>query len=344
LPDTDPREAARSVRLRYVRDDAPGISRRGAGTGFSYHRDDGSRVDDVETLERIRKLAIPPAWQQVWICAHPNGHLQATGRDARGRKQYRYHTRWREVRDADKYDRMVDFGRALPTIRERVDADLRLSGIPRERALAAVVQLLEQSLIRIGNEAYARDNGSYGLTTLRSRHVEVGSTALRFRFVGKSGKRHTVTLRNRRLAALVRRMRELPGQVLFKYLDDDGETVAITSADVNEYLQESSGSEFTAKDFRTWAGTLNAASQLPAELDDCDLNEVVRNVAERLGNTVAVCRKCYIHPAVIAAFTDADELARWHEVRSGRRDGKWLERDEAALIEFLDAIGRGKAG
>lgn len=335
MPELDPQAAARSVRLRYVNDNSAGLTRRGAGTGFSYHRDDGSRVDDVETLERIRKLAIPPAWQQVWICAHPNGHLQATGRDARGRKQYRYHARWREVRDADKYDRMVDFGRALPTIREAVDKDLNRTGLPRERALAAVVQLLESTLIRIGNEAYARDNGSYGLTTMLNRHVRIDRGHLRFRFLGKSGRRHTVTLRNRKLAALVRRMRELPGQELFQYIGDDGEPVPISSADVNSYLQSICGNEFTAKDFRTWAGTLHAARQLPVEGGDASLTEAIAVVAERLGNTVAVCRKCYIHPAVIAAFSDAEQLERWHAARTRHRDGKWLERDEAALVDFL---------
>jgi DNA topoisomerase-1 len=254
----DPEATAEEAGLRYVNDAMPGIRRRRAGRGFTYAGTDGRRLTDRRVLARIRALAIPPAWTDVWICPIARGHLQATGRDARGRKQYRYHARWREVRDEAKYGRMVAFGQALPRIRRRVEADLALPGLPRERVLAAVVRLLEKTAVRVGNEEYARENRSFGLTTLRNRHAEVGTSRIRFRFRGKGGKETEVELNDRRLARIVARCQELPGQALFTYLDEDGEPRTVDSADVNEYLREISGEEFTAKDFRTWAGTVLA--------------------------------------------------------------------------------------
>jgi DNA topoisomerase-1 len=339
-----PADAARAGGLRHVRDDRPGITRLRAGKGFRYLQPTGDSVEDEETLERIRRLAIPPAWTEVWICPSSAGHLQATGRDARGRKQYRYHARWREVRDETKYGRMREFGLALPRIRAQVDRDLARPGIPRERALATIVHLLEESLIRIGSPEYARDNDSYGLTTLTNRHVQVTGNAVRFRFRGKSGKAHAVTVRNRRLAALVRRIRELPGQELFQYLDADGTPVPITSADVNAYLREVTGQEFSAKDFRTWAGSLLAAKELPmpdaateAAVPRSLQVAAVAAVAERLGNTPAVCRKCYIHPAVLEAFEQPARLAAWHALRKKSRARKGLASEEVALLQFLEA-------
>jgi DNA topoisomerase-1 len=339
-PFIPPEEAARAGGLRHVSDDRPGIRRIAAGGGSRYEAPDGTAVTDERTLERIRALAIPPAWTDVWICTSPMGHLQATGRDARGRKQYRYHPRWREVRDETKYGRLREFAGALPRIRERVEEDLARPGIPRERALATVVQLLEHSLIRIGSPEYARENNSYGLTTLTRRHVKVNGTAVHFRFRGKSGKSHAVTVRNRRLAGIVKRMRALPGQELFQYIDESGEAVPVTSADVNEYLREASGQEFSAKDFRTWAGTVLAAQQLPEPGAAAKAAEVaaVTAVSARLGNTVAVCRKCYIHPAVLGAFTDAGALTQWHEVASRARARKRLGAVEAAVLRFLEAV------
>jgi len=289
----------------------PGITRRRAGNGWVYLDPKGRQVTDPETLARIKSLVIPPAWTDVWICPRANGHIQATGRDARGRKQYRYHPRWTEVRDGTKYDRMIAFGLALPRLRARVAADLRRPGLPREKVLAAVVRLLEVTLIRVGNDEYARSNHSFGLTTLRDEHALIRGATVRFRFGGKGGVRHDVALTDRRLARIVRRCRELPGQELFQYLDDEGHVRDVTSTDVNEYLREATGTDFTAKDFRTWAGTVLAAHTLLA-LDAGDsprgskrrLAQAVAAVAERLGNTKAVCRKCYIHPAVLDAYLD----------------------------------------
>src|SRR5436190_1573116 len=260
----EPQEAARAAGLRYVSDALPGIRRKQAGRGFTYVGPDGDRISDRASLARIKSLAVPPAWTDVWICPDPRGHIQATGRDARGRKQYRYHARWRAVRDETKYDRMIAFGEALPRIRRRTEMDLRRPGLPREKVLAAVVRLLEVTRIRVGNEEYARTNRSYGLTTLLDRHVTVAGPTLRFSFRGKSGVRHQVDLTDRRLAAIVKRCRDLPGQELFQYVDDDGRQHTIDSADVNDYLRQLSGADFTAKDFRTWAGTVLAARALRA--------------------------------------------------------------------------------
>jgi DNA topoisomerase-1 len=297
--------------LRYVQDRSPGIRRRRAGAGFQYIGVDGRRITDDETLARIKGLAIPPAWRDVWICPIAHGHLQASGRDARGRKQYRYHARWRIARDDTKYTRLIPFAEALPRIRARVADDLARPGLPREKVLAAVVRLLETTFIRVGNEEYARTNGSFGLTTMRSRHVDIEGATLSFEFRGKSGRLHRVDVNDRRIAAIVRRCQELPGQELFQYLDEGGERRVIDSGDVNDYLREITGEDFTAKDFRTWAGTALAtmallttgvfSSQREAKRQ---VVKVVARVAEDLGNTPAVCRKGYIHPAVIETFLE----------------------------------------
>ena len=342
----DPEASAEEAGLRYVSDAMPGIRRRRAGRGFSYTGVDGKRLTDRRVLARIRSLAIPPAWTDVWICPIARGHLQATGRDARGRKQYRYHPRWRTVRDEVKYERMIAFGQALPRIRRRVEEDLALPGLPRERVLAAVVRLLEKTGVRVGNEEYARENRSFGLTTLRNHHADVGSRRIRFRFRGKGGKEHEVELSDRRLARIVARCQELPGQALFTYLDDDGQQRTVDSADVNDYLREVSGEEFTAKDFRTWSGTVLAAWAL-AELQEFDSEaqakknvvRAVEAVAERLGNTPAVSRASYVHPSVIDAYLDGDVVReareRAEEELSGSLDE--LPAEEAAVLALLRA-------
>ena len=307
----DPVESAKEAGLRYVHDGMPGFRRRRAGRSFSYIGTDGRPIRDPSELRRIRSLAIPPAWTDVWIAPDARGHVQATGRDARGRKQYRYHPKWRSVRDEAKYGRMIAFGKALPQIRERTARDLSLPGLPREKVLATVVQLLEKTLIRVGNEEYARENRSFGLTTMRTRHVEVDRSRVQFTFLGKSGKEHSVDIADRRLAAVVRRCQELPGQELFQYVDDDGERRTVDSGDVNEYLREITGSDFTAKDFRTWAGTRLAAMALQEfEAFDSEAQakrnvvDAIERVAEKLGNTAAICRRCYVHPAVVDAYMD----------------------------------------
>jgi DNA topoisomerase I len=303
--------SAQAAGLRYVTDRQPGIRREREGDGFRYIDTAGRTIDDPRAIARIAALAIPPAWTEVWICPDRRGHVQATGRDAKGRKQYRYHPRWRAVRDANKFDRLLAFGEALPTIRERTDRDLALRGIPKEKVLATVVQLLEVTRMRVGNTEYARQNQHFGLTTLRTRHVEVDGTTLKFHFVGKSGKEHTIGVRDRRLARVVRHCQELPGHELFQYVDDEGQRHSVESADVNAYLREISGQDFTAKDFRTWAGTVLAARALRAgEAPDSkaqakkNVLRAIASVAETLGNTPTVCRQCYIHPAVIDAYMD----------------------------------------
>ena len=327
----DPVRAAADAGLRWIADDVPGIRRIRAGKGFRYVDAHGKRVRDAETLSRIRALAVPPAWRDVWICPSPTGHMQATGRDARGRKQYRYHPRWRAARDETKYDKMLFFGLALPKIRARVDEDLGRPGLPREKILATVVRLLETTLIRVGNEEYARANDSYGLTTLRAHHVDVDGAELRFEFRGKSGVRRRVSLRDRRLARIIRRCQDLPGHELFQYLDDDGERRTVDSQDVNDYLRAISNQDFTAKDFRTWNGTVLAATALRAAARSGaapSKRAVVRcieEVAARLGNTKAVCRKCYVHPKVIDAFLDGSldsALGRSDDPEAGVL--KWL--------------------
>lgn len=300
--------SAAAAGLRYVSDAAPGIARQRAGTTFRYYAPDGKAIRDRDTLARIRSLAVPPAWSEVWICPRADGHLQATGRDARRRKQYRYHGRWCEVRDETKYGRMVAFAKALPRIRRRVRHDLALPGLPRDKVLATVVRLLETTRMRVGNEEYARANDSFGLTTLRVRQVRVQGSTMSFRFRGKSGVRHQFALNDRKLAATVRRMRDLPGYELFQYVDEQGETRAVDSADVNAYLKSIAGEELTSKDFRTWAGTVLAAQALHELGENC-LSQAIERVARQLGNTKAVCRKCYIHPAVIDAYMEG-RLAR----------------------------------
>jgi DNA topoisomerase I len=303
----EPQGAAKAAGLRYVSDAEPGISRQRTRAAFRYLSPAGKGVRDPETLARIRRLAIPPAWEGVWICPRDDGHLQATGRDARGRKQYRYHPRWREVRDETKYGRMLAFAKALPRIRRRVSQDLALPGLPRDKVLAAVVRLLETTRIRVGNEEYMRANDSFGLTTLRTRQVRVNGSTMSFNFRGKSGVQHSVALSDPKLAAIVRRMRDLPGYELFQYVDEAGETRAVDSADVNEYLKSIAGEDFTSKDFRTWAGTVLAAQALHAlepPAGKQKLTQAIEAVARQLGNTKAVCRKCYIHPAVIDSYLD----------------------------------------
>jgi DNA topoisomerase-1 len=333
----DPVLAARAAGLRYVTDARPGIRRKRAGKGFVYVGPDGSSVRDEAELQRIRALAVPPAWTDVWICVDPRGHIQATGRDARRRKQYRYHARWREVRDETKYGRMVAFGQVLPEVRRRVSADLRKDGLPRAKVLAAVVRLLETTLIRVGNEEYAKENRSYGLTTLRDRHVKVRGNLLRFEFVGKGGQRRRVDLRDAKLARLVKRCQDLPGQELFQYVDDDGEVRDVGSEDVNDYVREITGQEFTAKDFRTWAGTVMAALALALEPFGSqrqakkNVVSAIEQVADRVGNTPAVCRKCYVHPQVIDAYLDGTPILI---DRSAKRS-RGLSGEERAVLRFL---------
>jgi DNA topoisomerase-1 len=338
--------AARAAGLRYVSDEKPGYSRRKTGKSFAYYDVNGELIRDRETLERIRSLVIPPAWTDVWICPLDNGHIQATGKDSKGRKQYRYHPRWRAVRDENKYGRLLAFGRALPAIRKRVDADLARHGLHREKVLAAVVRLLETTLIRVGNEEYARVNRSFGLTTMRDRHVDVAPSkgSVRFKFRGKSGVYHTIDLHDARLARIVKRCRDLPGQELFQYLDETGAVHDVGSEDVNEYLRSVAGEEFTAKDFRTWAGTVLAAMALK----ECEafatktqakknLVRAIERVAARLGNTPTVCRKCYVHPEVINAYLDGSLLstlkqAAEQEIAESLHD---LRPEEAAVLALL---------
>ena len=305
----DPVEAAHAAGLRYFTDARPGIRRKRAGKHFSYIAANGERVHDEKTLRRIRSLAIPPAWTDVWICPSPTGHIQATGRDAKGRKQYRYHPRWREVRDETKYTRMIAFAERLPTIREVTDAELSVRTLNRERVLATVVQLLDATAIRVGNEEYARANQSFGLTTLRANHVDVTGSEIRFHFRGKSGKEHEVDIRNRRLARAMQRLQDLPGQEVFQFIGEDGELHGIDSGDVNDYIRQITGEHFTAKDFRTWHGTVRAAQALHEAGEFSTETEAKHNVVEaigsaacHLGNTPAICRKSYVHPAVIDAY------------------------------------------
>jgi DNA topoisomerase I len=340
----DPVASADAVGLRYVSDERPGIRRKTVRDGFVYEKPDGSRVTDERTLARIKSLAVPPAWTDVWICTDPRGHIQATGRDAKGRKQYRYHPKWRDVRDAVKYDKMVAFAEALPKMRERVEHDLSLPGTPRERVLATVVRLLEHTRIRVGNEEYKKQNKSYGLTTLQDRHVQVEGSTVRFRFKGKHGIEHEVELRDRRLARIVRQCRDIPGQDLFQYTDGEGVRHDVTSGDVNDYIREISGGEFTAKDFRTWAGTLLAARFLrtcePCRNEKDGKKSVLRcieSVSQELGNTVAVCRKCYVHPAVVNAYLEGtlEPLPGVSNAVQSATSEHVLDEEERALVALL---------
>ncbi|MFL6514737.1 MAG: DNA topoisomerase IB [Chthoniobacterales bacterium] len=343
---TDPVEAAAEAGLRYVSDDQPGYSRRKKGDEFEYLDLDGKPIHDEQRVLRIKRLAIPPAWTDVWICPSANGHLQATGRDARRRKQYRYHERWREIRDENKYEKMLLFGHALPQVRKRVDEDLGLPGLPRNKVLATVVQLLERTFIRVGNEEYARDNKSFGLTTMRDQHVEVKGSKLRFRFRGKSGIHHDVDVTDRRIAKIVDKLQDLPGQELFQYVDDEGEVRDITSQDVNDYLREITNEDFTAKDFRTWAGTVMAAIALQAvgafetkKQAKANIKNAIGAVSKMLGNTPAICRKCYIHPAILETYLSGNAIEGMKQKTKDALESESIDLrgGEAAILKFLQA-------
>ncbi|MBA4360639.1 MULTISPECIES: DNA topoisomerase IB [unclassified Pseudomonas] len=333
LPDVLPPD------LHYVDDTQPGITRKRLRGKFCYFDPAGQRITDPDEIRRLNALAVPPAYTNVWICADPRGHLQATGRDARGRKQYRYHARWREVRDADKYSRLRDFGLALPKLRKQLETLLDAPGFSRDKVMATVITLLDATLIRVGNTQYARENRSYGLTTLRSRHVEVNGSAILFQFRGKSGVEHQITVKDRRLARIIKRCLEIPGQDLFQYLDENGERHTVSSSDVNAYLQTLTGADFTAKDYRTWAGSVLALSVLrelqwePESDAKRHVVEMVKNVARQLGNTPAVCRKCYIHPAVLEGFM-LGALAQLPRPRLR----KGLRAEEVGLAMYLEKM------
>jgi len=345
LQPTEGPEAAKAAGLRYVTDAIPGIRRVKRRAGFSFISADGTPIRDSKEIARIKALAIPPAYTDVWICPIANGHLQATGRDARGRKQYRYHKRWREVRDENKFDRMVEFAKALPAIRGAVHRDLGLPGMPREKVLAAIVSLLERTAIRVGNEEYARENESFGVTTLRDEHVEVEGSKVFFRFRGKSGKEHEIEVRDKRIARIVQRAQDLPGQQLFEYVDDDGVVRPVRSEDVNEYIKEISSGEFTAKDFRTWDGTMLCALELAALKAEEEsvtarkqmIAEVVKNVAAHLGNTPTVCKKSYIYPGVIDQFLKNGAL-QLIEKAAGRALPHALDRHETAVVALIERL------
>jgi DNA topoisomerase-1 len=337
--------AAKAAHLHYVSDARPGISRQAGADGFIYTHPDGSVVDDEKTLSRIRKLAIPPAYTDVWICRDPNGHIQAVGRDARGRKQYRYHARWRETRDEAKYSKMLLFGRKLPVIRERVAHDLGRPGLPREKILATIVRLLERTLARIGNEEYTKSNKSFGLTTLRNRHARISGTAVTLDFSAKHGIQRHIELRDRKLAGIIRRLQDLPGQELFQYIDEEGSRHGISSDDVNAYLRDITGEDITAKDFRTWAAT-NLAALALRELEVFDtaakakknVLRAIEAVSGMLGNTPSICRKCYIHPAIFDGYLDGSLLeglkAKAEAILDTPQGG--LTADEVAVTAFLE--------
>lgn len=340
LPTEGP-QAAKAAGLRYTTDAIPGIRRVKHGKSFSYVGTDGRTIGDRAEIARIKALAVPPAYTDVWISPIANGHLQATGRDARGRKQYRYHKRWRAIRDETKFDRMMSFAKALPAIRSAVARDLATSGMPREKVLATVVSLLEATSIRVGNEEYARENDSYGLTTLQEEHADVRGSTIRFHFRGKSGKQHEVEVKDKRLARIVKAGQDLPGQNLFEYVDDQGEARPIRSEDVNEYLREIAGDEFSAKDFRTWDATVSCALELAAAEAETKTDaksavvEAIKRVAAKLGNTPAVCKKSYIHPGVIDEFLAEGGLTL---ARRGTADRHGLSADEKAVVALVERI------
>ena len=345
-PDSDADDvlvaAAERAQLTYVNDSEPGIRRKGPPKRFYYVDPNGKHLKEGKTVQRIRTLAIPPAWTDVWISPDPNGHIQATGRDLKGRKQYRYHPDWAAERDGEKYSSLVAFAEALPGLRSQVDADLRRHGLPFERVVASVVWLLDNTMIRVGNTAYARDNKSFGLTTLRDRHVDITGSSLRFSFKGKSGKEWKLKLVDRRIARVVRGAQDIPGQKLFQYLDEDGRRRPVRSEDVNDYIREAAGNGFSAKHFRTWGGTIHAASLLAqTERPDAEtarkrvLNGVIDKVAERLGNTRSVCRQCYIHPAVPEAWLGGTLLKEMTLANKGRRRIKGLDDEEALVLRWL---------
>jgi len=336
-------EAAEEAGLQYINDERPGYSRRAKGKGFEYLDMEGKPIHDEQRLLRIKRLAIPPAWTDVWICPSPNGHIQATGRDARGRKQYRYHERWREIRDENKFDRLAQFAKALPNIRRRVGRDLKLAGLPRQKVLATIVRLLERTFIRIGNEEYARENKSFGLTTLKNRHVKVKGAQVRFRFRGKSRRQHEVDVTDRRVAKVIAKCQDLPGQDLFQYLEEGGEVREVSSQDVNEYLRDIAGEDFTAKDFRTWGGTVLAAIALSKQEEfqtkkqaKSNIKTAICAVAELLGNTPAVCRKCYIHPVIVEAYLNRTRIAGLNgDAKSSGPPN--LREAERAVLKYLHA-------
>ena len=340
----DPRDAAETAGLVYVSDEEPGIRRKKSGKGFTYLHPDGKKVDDRATLDRIKSLAIPPAYTDVWICPKANGHIQATGRDVKGRKQYRYHPAFREVRESTKYERLLEFAKSLPAIRKTIDDHMSRPGLPREKVLATVVHLLENTLIRVGNEDYAKQNKSYGLTTLRDPHVTVDGSELRFQFKGKSGKTWKLQVKDRRVARIVKACQDLPGQDLFQYLDENGERQSITSSDVNAYLKDITGRDITAKDFRTWAGTVLAALAL-SEFETFDseakakknIRAAIEQVSARLGNTPTICRKCYVHPEVFSCYLEGGLLLEIKkEIEAELREGlSSLRPEEAAVLSLL---------
>ncbi len=343
---TDPAEAAEEAGLRYVSDSDPGYSRKAKGDNFEYFDVDGKLIKDETRMLRIKRLAIPPAWTRVWICPSANGHIQATGCDSRRRKQYKYHERWREVRDENKYERIAVFGATLPKIRKRVETDLKLRDLPREKVLATIVQLLERTFIRIGNEEYAKANKSFGLTTMRDRHVEVKGSRMRFHFRGKSGKMHEVDVTDPRIAKIVAKLQDLPGQEIFQYVNGNGQRHHVSSQDVNGYLQEITGEDFTAKDFRTWAGTVLTAVALSAvgtaenkKLAKANIRDAISAVAKMLGNTPAICRKCYIHPAILENYLNGasiEGLKRKAE-ETLQENAINLRDGEKAVLRFLQA-------
>jgi len=340
----DPRDAAESAGLRYVSDARAGIRRKKAGTGFTYTRANGTRLSEKDVLERIKALAIPPAWTEVWICSFADGHIQATGRDAKGRKQYRYHPRFREVRESTKYEHVVAFAEALPGIREKVHHHMGLRGLPREKVLATVVHLLETTLIRVGNDEYAEQNNSYGVTTLKNRHVAIDGNEVRFRFTGKSGRQWLLRVKDRRIAKIMKACEELPGQELLQYIDDSGNCQDVTSTDVNNYLREITGKDITAKDFRTWAGTVLAAMALN-ELQSFDtaaqakrnLGAAIEKVAAKLGNTPTICRKCYVHPQGLNSYMDGNLVLELKSKAESelRAEVQRLKPEEAAVLALL---------
>jgi DNA topoisomerase-1 len=340
---TDPTEAAEAAHLHYVMDDKPGIERVRHGEGFIYRDAQGHTIKDDKQLERIQALGIPPAWTDVWICPSPNGHIQATGRDAKGRKQYRYHVRWRNIRGENNFGRMILFGEHLPQIRKRVEHDLGLRGLPREKVLALVVRLLETTLIRVGNEEYTRENKSYGLTTLHDKHVDISDSTIHFEFNGKSGQQHSVDFQDKRLARLVKQCRDIPGQQLFQYYDEEGQHRSIDSADVNAYLREITSEDFTAKDFRTWGGTVAAVKALCEAEPGSDekmvhqnIVQAVKVVAQHLGNTATVCRKHYISPVVFDAYVDGSLAEAWKRYK--HHNGGLYPEERTVMTLLKDAM------
>lgn len=342
---TDPVEAAKAAGLRYVTDKMLGIRRKRVGENFTYIGVDGKPIEDEATLKRIRSLAIPPAWTNVWICPKPQGHIQATGHDAKGRKQYRYHPEWRKVRDETKYDKMLIFGEALPNIRQRVDVDMKLPGLPREKVLATIILLLDITAIRVGKEEYAREHQSYGLTTLRHQHVSIVGSNIRLQFHGKSEKDHTYVVQDKKLARIVKTLQDLPGHTLFEYLDEHDAVRSVDSAHVNEYLREITKENFSAKDFRTWSGTV-IATEVLKELGEAEtqtqakkhITEAIKEASQHLGNTPAICRKCYVHPDVLDAYLHGTFLKTLQEQEARRQQKEFagLHPEEVALMEFLE--------